>query len=193
MAGAEKYQSAGEAKGDIKPTGMEAGGEGMKLNQMLQISGGAAFLGGVLEIAARLINFPWSNDGQESLYLVIDLLFLYGLLGLFSAHIERWGLLGFMGFIIALSGVASLVGPDGKLYGMDLYVLGGAAFAIGLAVMSMVLLRRGVFLLGAPLAWVGALCLGIMGAIIPQMPVLDHLSGVSFGFGFILAGFTLLR
>ncbi|NJK46585.1 MAG: hypothetical protein HC933_22135 [Pleurocapsa sp. SU_196_0] len=74
-----------------------------------------AVLAGVLRIvAAFILELP----EIEAFYLVIDLCILFGLIGVFGARLETLGWCGLIGFVVALTGAALIVGPDARYSGL---------------------------------------------------------------------------
>jgi uncharacterized membrane protein HdeD (DUF308 family) len=101
--------------------------------RLLQVLGLFAVLGGVLRVASAFI--PWAPDvaSLEALYLAIDVMLLFGLMGIYFAHRNQLGVFGFAAFAIAEAGIASIVG---KFRGRHLSSRrpgdrGGAGAAVG--------------------------------------------------------------
>src|SRR5262249_52336470 len=101
------------------------------------------------------------------------------------------GVLGFVGFAIAFPAAASLVGPDGTLYGVNLYQLGGGLLTLGLAMLGIAQLRAAIGRRLSSIAWIVA----FLGALATTLPGLQGpafiVTGVAFGFAFIAAGIEL--
>src|SRR5947207_627641 len=93
----------------------------MKTAHVLRLAGAAAALGGALRIAAAFIPSEPDTPALELLYFIIDVSLLFGLMGLYAAECERLGWLGLVGFIVATVGLASIVGPDADIVGINIY------------------------------------------------------------------------
>ena len=145
-------------------------------------------LAGALRLAASFIPYSNSNVKLELLYLIIDVLLLLGLLGIYAYQHEQAGKLGFAGFLPALIGTASIIGPDGKLGEVDLYVAGSLLISLGLCVFSLGIWRAKTLPNAVPLCWIVSTVIGIGGFLVNGPPVTFLLAGVAFGLGFVLAG-----
>ena len=150
-------------------------------------------LAGILRTATSFISYSSKGVGIELLYLGIDLLLLFSIVAVYAYVHERSGWIGLIGFVLALSGTGSIVGPDGTLGGVDMYVVGATTLSIGLAVLS-VGAWRGVALPRSVLAlWIGSTLIGVGGYSIQGPGFLLTLAGLAFGIGFVLAGLRMWR
>jgi hypothetical protein len=160
---------------------------------LFRVLGGAAALGGVLRIASAFV--PWEQNlaWLEVSYFVIDVALLFGLMGIYFADHARLGVGGFAGFALAEVGIASIVGPDGMAFGLDVYQLGVFAISIGVAVLgiAMLIMRAGSAVAAA--CWIGALLVGLGGTLANQPEAGFVAGGVLFGLGFAVAGVALMR
>lgn len=160
----------------------------MSAATLIRLGGLAAMLAGALRMAASFIPYSSASVQLELLYLVIDLLLLLGLLGIYAYQHEQAGKLGFAGFLPALIGTASIVGPDGKLGNVDMYVAGSLLISLGLCVFSIGIWRARMLPRAVPLLWIASTVIGIGGFLVNGPPVTFLLAGVTFGLGFVLAG-----
>jgi hypothetical protein len=161
---------------------------------LLRVLGTAAILGGALRIGSAFI--PWA-PGQawlELLYLAVDVLLLFGLMGIYLACRDRVGVIGFIAFAIAETGIASIVGPDGVVpaYGIDTYQLGVLVITVGLTFFAIVQLVARAGPLWAPLCWVASMLVGVGGSFGGDPETGFLIGGVLFGLGFIVAGWPLV-
>jgi hypothetical protein len=150
-------------------------------------------MAGVLRAATSFNSFSASGVEIEVLYFAIDLLLLFAIVAVYAYVRARCGWIGLVGFVLALAGTASIVGPDGTLGGVDMYVAGATTLSIGLAVLSVgawrgVALPRAVCVL-----WIGSTLIGVGGYFIQGPGVLFTLAGLAFGAGFLLAGLSMWR
>ena len=164
----------------------------MKTTNVLRLAGVAAALGGALRVAASFIPPEPDSAALELLYFIIDVSLLFGLIGVYAAECERLGWLGLIGFAIALTGLASIVGPDSDVVGINIYATATAVIGIGLAVMSVAMLLFGGLPRWIPALWIGSLLAGIAASVLPVRPQASFLvAGILFALGFLGAGVVL--
>lgn len=149
----------------------------------------AAVVGGALRIASTFIPYEAESAPLETLCGVIDLCLLFGLVAVYVAHAEATGLWGLAAFLVALAGVASIVGPDSTAFGVDFFRVGAMVFVIGLAGLSAQLLRARVASLSAWF-WIATFIASLASVAVPQAFMA---AGLCVGAGYVAAGFGLLR
>lgn len=149
----------------------------------------ASTVSGALRIISTFIPYQPALPALEALYGVIDLGLMLGLIALYVAHAERLGARGLVAFAIALAGVASIVGPDAAMFGVDFYRTGALTFVSGLALLSLVMLRVGVMQLVAAL-WLATFLSSLTASVWPPAFMA---AGVLLGLGYLTAGIGLLR
>lgn len=149
----------------------------------------AAVVGGALRIVSSFVSFEANSASLEALYGVIDLSLLFGLLAIYIVSAEAVGVAGLGFFLTALAGLASIVGPDAQAFGIDFYRVGALVFVIGLAGLSVQLLRARRMTPSA-LLWIGTLAASLLSAALPQAFLA---AGLLIGAGFVLAGVDMLR
>jgi hypothetical protein len=162
----------------------------MRNDLLIRLSGLAAILAGGLRTAASFLPSGHSGATLEILYLVIDLLILFGVLGIYGFQSERIGPTGLVGFILAVTGTAIITGPDGKIGAVDMYAAGSLCVGLGLVVLAV-----GSWTARTLPRWVGILWLvstaaGILGTA-AGLHSLFMISGIAFGLAFIGAGATV--
>ena len=165
----------------------------MNYAALYRLSGMAAVAGGALRIATA---FPLGQDAVslEWLYTGIDILLLFGLIGIFLSRAERLGFLGLASFIVAVAALSFIGGPDADPFGFSTYEQGAAALAIALVGLSMAWVRAGERPWGPPLCWFASVIVaGVLGYIPPLSGYGLPAAGALFGLGFVLAGWPLLR
>lgn len=167
----------------------------MSTTTLIRLGGLAAMLAGLLRAAASLA--PASSTPPstklELFYLAIDLLILFGLLGIYAYQHQQVGFLGFLGFVLALSGTALIVGPDGELGGTAVYVIGSLTITIGLTLYSIASLKSKSLPQIAPLLWLVSTVVGIGGFLLQAPPITFTIAGLAFGIAFIVAGNFVAR
>jgi len=149
--------------------------------------------GGGLRIATAFLTWDATDPLLELIALKVDLLALFGLMGIWLSQRALLGWPGFLAFVVAESGIASIVGPDTTAFGIDTYQAGVSVIAVGLAAFGLLLLIQGHLLNRfAGLCWIGSLALGLGGAVF-GMPAEGFVAGgVLYGAGFILGGLGLV-
>lgn len=161
---------------------------------LFRASGAAAFTGGVLRIVS---SFPITEDRVtlEWLYTGIDVLLLFGVIGIYLARSERLGYLGLASFGVAVAALSFIGGPDADVFGFSTYQEGATTFAIAMVGLSLAWVRAGEKPLLAPVFWfasvVAAGVLGMLPAPLPNYGL--TVAGILFGAGFALAGLDLMR
>lgn len=149
----------------------------------------AAVIGGALRIVSSFVPYEADPVALEALYGVIDLCLLSGLLAVYVANAEAVGIAGLAMFLVALAGVASIVGPDAQAFGVDFYRIGALVFVLGLAGLSVQLLRARRLGVSAAL-WIATLVASLASTGLPQAFMA---AGVFIGAGYVAAGVALLR
>jgi len=165
----------------------------MNTQQLFALSGAAAISGGLLRIfsAFAVIGDPVT---LEWLYTAIDVLLLFGLMGIYLSRAERLGFLGLASFGVAVAALSFIGGPDADVFGFSTYEQGAAALAIAMVGLSIAWLQRGERPLWAPACWFGSvICVGLFNFIPPISQYGFPLAGALFGLGFVLAGWPLLK
>lgn len=107
-------------------------------------------------MASTFIPYQADLAWLEALYVIIDVCLLVGLIAIYLFSADHVGVLGLAAFLVALAGVASIVGPDAPAFGIDFYRIGALVFVAGLAGLSARLLRAGILRASASL-WIATL------------------------------------
>lgn len=159
--------------------------------RLTQVLGVFAVLGGLLRIGSTFI--PWDgSDAIETLAFAIDVCLLFGLIGVYLSVRAQVGWFGFASFAVALTGIASVVGPDGMMFGINTYQLGVLIIVAGLAAFSIAMLvRRAGSALAAAL-WIASPIVAIASTAANQPENGFSLGGILFGLGFVVAGLRLV-
>ncbi len=160
------------------------------MNRLINFGAVAALVGGTLRIIAAFIPYTTESAGLETLYAVIDLGILFGLMALSIVTADRLGRTGLICATLSLAAIASIVGPDAKMFGIDFYWGGASLFSLGLAGLSVVLIRVKYFIWPARL-WIISLGLGLLA--LTGSTAAFMAAGVLLGVGFALAGLSLMR
>lgn len=150
----------------------------------------AAVLGGAMRMAAAFIAFTPETAWLEILYATIDVCLLLATLAIYGRHMPALGLTGLIAATLACLGLASIIGPDPIMFGIDFYQLGAGVVVVSLAALSVQLLRAGV-LRWAATFWLFAFLLALVFSMLEAHAILVG-SGVAFGLGFIVAGLNMI-
>ena len=155
------------------------------------LSAGAAFTGGALRIGTAFFTTATTTAATEVLYGIIDICFLFGLLGFYTLNFQKLGNTGLLGFVVAITGVATILGPDPVLEGVDFYFFGAGVFAIGLIILA-------IAMIGARVAPAAAICFILTLAFGALSSMTTHwiffqLSGGALGIGYCLIGATIFK
>lgn len=160
------------------------------MTSLIKFGAGLGVLGGALRLIAIFVPYTPETAWLETLYAIIDLGFLFGLIAIFASCADRLGIIGLIGFVVALSGVASIVGPDAQMFGIDFYMVGSAVFIIGLAVQGGAMLHKREQILAAAF-WVASAAIGIAGSV-SALPHAIEIAAAALSLGFITAGASIL-
>jgi hypothetical protein len=158
---------------------------------LIRLGGLAALLAGALRTVASFIPYAQPGVLMEWFYLVIDVLLLLGLLGIYGYQHTHVGVAGFLGFLAALIGTASIIGPDGKIGGMDLYVVGSLLISIGLSVLAFGVWQARKLSRAVPVLWWLSTLIGIGGFAAGGLSITFLIAGTAFGLAFMLAGWRI--
>jgi len=162
----------------------------MTYRTLLYIGALSAIAGGVPRVISGFIPFVEGALGLEVFYSLIDLCLLIGLFAVYLRLAEKLGWFGAVSFLLAMAGLASIVGPDTVLWGVDLYQLGAAILLVGLSGLAAAMLWVGV-MKPAALYWLSALGAGIF-AILSESTLAFAVCGMLFGIGFVSAGVAVI-
>jgi hypothetical protein len=161
------------------------------MDKLLRFGALCAVLGGLLRFVAQAIPYVPDNAGLELLYGVIDLGFLFALVALvamLAGRVSGW-VLGLL--LAALGGVASIVGPDRTVFGIDFYMAGSAVFVLALGLSAPALAKQ-PGLRSAAWAW-GLAALAALASALGGGAVAFVAAGLLLALGFILAAPALWR
>jgi hypothetical protein len=166
----------------------------MKSDTLFRLGGAAAVIAGVLRI---ITSFPVVADPlvREALYDIIDALLLFAVMGVYLERHQKLGYMGLASFIVAVSALSFIGGPDADPFGFSTYQQGAAALLIGLLGLSFAWLRAGQKPLWAAAFWFLS---AIAGGVLARFPAPFNsygftAAGVLFGAGFVAAGVPLVN
>jgi len=166
----------------------------MNPQQLLRLAGAAAIAGGALRIfsALALLSDPIA---LEWLYTAIDVLLLFGLIGIYLVRADKLGFLGLASFAVGAAALSFIGGPDADPFGFSTYREGAMTLVIAMLGLSLAWIRVRERPLAAPILWfISALAAGLIGMTAP--PLQDYafqIAGAVFGAAFMVAGWDLVR
>jgi len=158
---------------------------------LYRLGGAAALLGGLLRIIFSFVPYREATAWLEGFYAFIDICLLFGLIAVYLRYAEHLGAIGTIAFVCSTIGIASIVGPDPIVFGIDFYQVGALIMISGLLVLSIQMLRNKI-LLWASCLWILSFALTILAAVSAH-PILFISAAISFSTAFILSGVQLLR
>jgi hypothetical protein len=161
------------------------------MTALIRLGGYGAFAGGTLKLIAAFIPYTPRSAGLELLYGAIDAGLLLGLIAVYLVAAERIGAIGLATFTVTLLALASLIGPEAEMFGIDFYFAGSAVFSLGLAAFAGQLLRGDVFAAAAWL-WIASAFIGV-GLSVMGSALAFTVAGMVLAVGFALAGYQLLQ
>lgn len=144
------------------------------------ILAGAA--GGALRVASSFVPYAPQSVALEALYAVIDVGMLLGLVGVHMQTAARTGVAGFVFFSLSLAALASIVGPDATMFGVDFYRVGASLFALALAGYAATLMFARVQHVAATL-WILCAVSGLV-AVTGSSPAFMA-AGITLGLGYV--------
>ncbi len=163
----------------------------MTLRLLVQLAAIEAIIGGGLRMISTFIPYDPTAGWLEVFYLIIDIALLFGLMGIFLQTLDRVGWTGFVGFVVAATGLASIVGPDTVAFGVDTYQAGTVLISAGMAVLGLQFVRTGVFA-QAGWMWLASFTVGLLGMGTGFQVIAVPVAGTLFGAGFVIAGIYVL-
>lgn len=165
----------------------------MNANALYRLSGAAAIAGGLARVIA---SFSWISDPTtlEWLYDGIDVLLLFGVIGIYLERAPRLGFSGLAAFIVAVAALSFIGGPDADPFGFSTYEQGSTALALAMVALSITWLRARERPWSAPLCWFGSvIAVGVFSMLPQPFPHYGFIAaGALFGAGFVTAGTALL-
>jgi catechol 2,3-dioxygenase-like lactoylglutathione lyase family enzyme len=160
------------------------------MSALVRLGGYAAIGGGALKLVAAFIPYAPQSAFLEGLYGLIDTGLLFGLIAVYLVAASRIGWIGLASLVVALTALASLVGPEAEMFGIDFYQTGAAVFTLGLTAFSVQLLRKRFLTIAASL-WIASALIGVALTAVGS-PIAFIAAGIALSAGFIAAGYHIL-
>jgi hypothetical protein len=163
----------------------------MKADQLFRFAGLAALLGGLARIVTAF-DLGLAPPEAEILYTAIDILLLFGLMGIYLVRAEQVRFLGLVSFIVAVSAFSLIGGPDADPWGFSTYQEGATVLAFAMAGLSLAWVQTRAGPRVPPLLWFASLIAGGAASYLPALPGFA-IAGALFGAAFACAGWELVR
>ncbi|NOT45469.1 MAG: hypothetical protein HOP14_12780 [Acidobacteria bacterium] len=163
----------------------------MTPNVLFRLGAIAAALAGLLRVSSSFLVYSEPTVGRELLYLTIDLGILFGLLAIYFHQYVELGKPGVAAFVVALSGTAIIVGPDGFIGSVPMYQFGSTLLLGGLSAMAILGWNAARIPRYALASWLVSLALGIGSTIPGAPPALVAWAGLALGIGVLGAGLRI--
>jgi hypothetical protein len=160
----------------------------MSSANLIRCGGLAAMIAGML----RGINsFLPSSSGLtiEFLYLLTDIFLVFGIMGLYGFQHQESGWWGFLGFLLAIIGIAVI--RTREIEGINMYAIGALIFAAGLVLFAIGSWFANKLPRWVSIFWTLSTIIGFVGYFSPGFSLLFVISGVLFGVGFTGAGLNV--
>jgi hypothetical protein len=157
---------------------------------LIRLASIAAILGGALRIADAFLGSSGSQF-QQLAYFATDVMLIFGLCGIYFSRSDRLGFPGLFGFVLAITGILMVRSAALSVFGLNAYLVGAAVTLLGVDLISVIMLIRGVFSKLVPVLWIASLVFGVLGLFGAAASWAVPLAGVAFGVGFIAAGVIL--
>lgn len=165
----------------------------MKPQTLWLLAGVAAIVGGLIDLVGPLLYPHLTEPGRQAVYVLIDVLLLFGLLGLQSAAGDRMGRLGLSGFVVAVTAILLVRSSETRLLGPSTYALVSSVWVIGMAVISAAILRaRLPYQIPAGL-WIATLVVGLAGLALKDQGLAHRVAAACFALASIALGVQLIR
>ena len=165
----------------------------MPASTLIRLGGLSAILAGLLRIGTSFIPLLTAEQGPflEAIYLITDLLILFGVLGVYAHQHQRAGYPGFAGFLLAMMGTAIIIGPDGRIGNLEMYILGAMMISVGVVLLAIGTWQADQLSRWVPVLWVVSTLTGIGGFLLGGVAWTFLIAGVAFGLAFLLAGVNI--
>jgi hypothetical protein len=165
----------------------------MDQRTVLRLTGAAALTGAAIDVLGPAIYPRLAEPWPHLIYVTIDVLLLFGMLGVWSAARRAASVLGLVGFVVAVFGVMLVRTASAEIFGKASYMIAASIWSIGMVVWSVDLARaKDLFRKSAGL-WILALAVGLVGLAVKDQGLIAHLPKLAFAGGFIAAGFDLFK
>lgn len=161
------------------------------MDRLARLGAISAFAAGILEITAQIVPYVPNDPALEALYGAVDIAFLTALVAMVGVLAPRLGWMALLPLLLAITGVASIVGPDKTAFGIDFYRVGSAVFVLALGAAALPLMRLPDYRRPA-LAWIGTAVLALVAGASGE-PMIFRATSIVLALGFLLLAPVLWR
>lgn len=165
----------------------------MRQSAVWTLAGLASILGGAIDIAGPAFYPHLAEPARNGVYVLIDVLLLFGLLGLQSATWRRTGWPGLLGFVVAVAAVLLVRTSSAQIFGPASYMIAAAAWSLAMVVIGVALLATGRSFQMAALLWIAALVVGLGGLVLKTGDLTHRIAAWCFALAFVATGVRLVR
>ena len=128
-----------------------------------------------------------------TLYLIVDLLLLFGCVGLYEFQRVAVRFAETLGLLLEILGALILIARDLALLKPEAYPAGALLFAVGLDLFAIGSWKSRAFARWILMLLILSTVIGPIGFFIAGLTILFTVSGMLFGIGFAGAGISILR
>jgi len=157
------------------------------------LAGLAAVVGGLIDLVGPLLYPHLADPARQGVYVLIDVLLLFGLLGLQSAAGRQLGWPGLSGFVVAVTAVLLVRSSATQFLGPQTYMIAASLWSAGMVMMSACLLLSRAPFRAPALLWIAALGIGLAGLILKEQGLAHRLAASCFALAWIALGVQLIR
>ena len=151
----------------------------------IRVSGVSASVAGVLRVLTSFL--PPLTGRTMTLYLIIDVLLLFGCVGLYEFQRVAITFLKTLGLLLETVGALILIARDLTLLSSEAYPIGALMFAVGLDLFAIGSWRSRIFPRWILVILILSTVIGPIGFFTPSLVILFAASGILFGIGFMSA------
>ena len=161
----------------------------MSTSNLIRWSGLSAVAAGVLLFVTAFFTAATTPPLVSVLASVTT---VFALFGIYAVQVERSGIPGFAGFLLATTGFLVMVGDGKTIGGMPSWLLGTIMGALGLILLAIGTLTSGKFPRWVPWLWIAAVVIGLPSVFVPNLTtILGILGALASGLGLAYAGYFL--
>jgi len=163
----------------------------VRMDRLVRVGGISAILAGVLRAAGSFASGPGEIE-RQTLYFIVDLLLLLGVLAVYAQNHEELGRWGAGGFLATIVGIL-LVRSSRAVPGVDLYPAGALTVAGGWLLLTVMWWKAAKGSGLVPLLFLLSVVIGAAGQLVPRATAtLFVASGVVFGAAMVGVGAQVL-
>lgn len=165
----------------------------MRRETLWILAGVAAIVGGLVDLTGPLLYPHLAEPARQAVYVLIDVLLLFGLIGLQSATGHRTGPLGLASFVVAVGAVLLVRSSATNVLGPQTYMIAASIWSIAMVVMAAALLLTRLPYRAAAGLWIAALVIGLAGLALKDQGLAHRLAAACFALASVALGVQLVR